>query len=293
MTLVNILNEDSTLTELAAYYLDNVIKGNYADSTYKSYKTRLENHILPGIGNKQLKDLKRMDVQNLVFDLKNQINPLSGNTIRLVRSILNGVLDFAVDMDLTGKNVSDRIRLPKQAKYQPRIYTNIEIQNLLQAAKDTKLYLPILLAVKAGLRRSEILALQWESIDFNNKTITITKTTRERSLGYPKTISSYRRLQLPDSVMSVLKEHWTVQNGVLSCQTYVVSKADNSPYNPSYISRLFNELLRVNNLPSIRFHDLRHAYATHSYYSGMPIKDLSASLGHNSAATTLDNYVHL
>jgi integrase len=286
------LNEDSTLTELAAYYLDNVIKGNYADSTYKSYKTRLENHILPGIGDKRVKDLKKMDVQNLVFGLKNQAKPLSGNTIRLVRSILNGVLDFAVDMDLIGKNIADRIILPKQAKYQPRVYSDTEIQNLLQAAKDTNLYIPILLAVKAGLRRSEILALQWENIDFRNQTITVTKTPGERPVRYPKTRNSYRRLQLPDSVISALRGHWFFQNDAFNAKKYVVCKARNKPYNPSYISRSFTELLRANGLPSIRFHDLRHTYATHSHNNGMSIKELSASLGHRSAATTLDNYVH-
>jgi integrase len=292
MVLINVLNKDSTLTELAAYYLENVVKGNFAESTYKSYKTRLENHVLPVIGNERIKNLKKMDVQNLVFELNNQANHLSGNTIRLVRSILNCVLDFALDMDLIGKNVADRIILPKQAKYRPRIYTDIEIQNLLRVAKTTKLYVPILLAVKAGLRRSEILALRWKDIDFNSKTITVTKTMRERSSGYPKTRNSCRRLQPPDSVMSELRGYWIAQNDAQSGQAYVVSKADNSPYNPSYISRLFSELLRANSLSPIRFHDLRHTYATHAHYSGMPIKELSELLGHNSAATTLDYYVH-
>jgi integrase len=205
---------------------------------------------------------------------------------------LNGVLDFAVDMDLIGKNVADRIILPEQVKYRPRICADVEVQNLLEAATGTKLYLPILLAVKAGLRRSEILALQWKDVDFSSKTITVTKTRRERSLAYPKTRSSRRRLQPPDSVMSELKIRWVVQKSAQSGQVYVVSKADNSPYNPSYISRSFNELLRANGLPLIRFHDLRHTYATHAYRNGVPIKELSESLGHSSAATTLDYYVH-
>jgi integrase len=230
-----------------------------------------------------------MDIQNLVFELNNQAKPLSGKTIRLVRSILNRVLDFAVDMDLIGKNVADRIILPKQAKYRPRIYTDIEVRNLLEAAKGTMLYLPVLLAVKLGLRRSEILALRWKDIDFNGKTITVTKTMRERSLGYPKTRKSRRRLQPPDSVMSELKTCRIVQK---SGQIYVVSKADNGPYNPSYISRSFNELLKAHDLPPIRFHDLRHTYATQAYRGGVPIKALSESLGHNSSATTLDYYVH-
>jgi len=94
--------------------------------------------------------------------------------------------------------------------------------------------------------------------------------------------------------MSELKTYRNAQKMFRSIDglTLVVAKEDGSPYSTSYISRLFNTLLRDNNLPLIRLHDLRHAYATHAHYSGMPIKELSVSLGHNSAVTTLDNYVH-
>ena len=123
MSIDNILNSDSTLRELAIYYLDNVIKSNYTSSTYQSYKARLNNHILPEIGMVRVRDLKKLDVQNLIFGLSNQAVPISANTSRLVKSILNRVLDFAVDVEIIDKNVAQRVALPKQGKYQPRIYT--------------------------------------------------------------------------------------------------------------------------------------------------------------------------
>ena len=280
------LCKSTKLKELAEYYLTNVIKGNYTDSTYKSYKARLDNHIIPTLGDMRVKDLNKLDVQNLIFNLSNQKTPVSANTIRLVKSILNRILDFAVDVEIIDKNVSDRVILPKLEKYEPKIYTKKEINKLLKTARGTVLYIPILLAVKVGLRRSEILALRWRDLDLQQGSVVIQKTLSGRSFSHPKTSHSHRHLKLPDSVVIALQTHQ-------QDKIFVVSKEDGSPYNPSYISRAFNEFLHVNNLPIIRFHDLRHTYSTHAHNDGMPIKNLSLSLGHISAATTLDNYVNI
>ena len=294
------LNENSTLAELAAYFLYYVVKDCYVNSTYQAYKARLNNHVLPELGTVRVKDLKKLDVQNLIFGLSNQDVPVSAHTSRLVKSILNRILDYAVDIEIIDRNVAQRIMLPKEVKYQPRIYTKGEIINLLDAAKDTFLHIPVLLAVKTGLRRSEILALQWSDISLENKSITVRKTIAGRSLNGPKTKYSQRCFQPPDAVLSALRSYWNEQKrldakreDVISGKAFVVGKDDGSSYNPSYMSRKFNELLKANNLPAIRFHDLRHAYATYAHENGMNVKELSLSLGHNSAATTLDNYVHL
>ena len=317
------LSDNPTLAEVTQSYLDNVIQNNYAESTYQSYRARMENHVLPAMGSTRVKDLKKLDIQNLMFSLKQQDPPLSANTIRLVRSILNCVLDFAVDMEIVARNVSDKITMPKQEKYQPRIYTQEEIDHLIKAAEGTLLHIPILLAATTGMRLSEILAAHWCDIDFMSNTVIVTKTSSKDSIFTPKTLRSYRRLQLPDNAITTLKEFWIAQKphvkltstwmlvkagspmrdmlmrlrnlteyDTVGYETLIVAKADGKPYNRSYISRSFSELLKANGLPATRFHDLRHAYATHAHYNGMPVKDLSANLGHRSAATTLDNYVH-
>lgn len=294
------LHKNVTLAELTAHYLNNVVKCNNAESTYQSYKVRMNKHVLSEIGTKRVKDLKKLDIQNLIFGLNNKEQPISANTIRLIKSILNNVLDFAVDMELVEKNPAYRVTLPKQAKYQPRIYSKSEIQALLDAAEGSLLYIPILLAVKTGLRRSEILALQWSDISFKNETITITKTTSGHALSHPKTKNSIRCFKPPVSLMLTLEKYMYQEKafnlkheGIVNGQAFLISKPDGSSYNPSYISRQFNELLKANNLPLIRFHDLRHTYATHAHNNGMPVKHLSMSLGHNSAVTTIDNYVHI
>jgi integrase len=73
----------------------------------------------------------------------------------------------------------------------------------------------------------------------------------------------------------------------------LICKPDGKPYNPSYFSKMFSIFLKAHGLPAIRFHDLRHAYAMHAHYSGMPVKALTVSMGHRSAVTVLDNYVHI
>jgi integrase len=292
---MNIL-DTATVSELSAWYADNIVKSVTSHSTYRTYKTRLNKHIIPTIGAFKVKDLKKADVQNLVSELSRK--PVSPATIRLVKNSLHKVLEFAVDMEIVDRNVSNGVKLPKAERYQPRIYSQDEIQCLLDAANDTILYIPILLAAKTGLRRSEILSLCWRDVNIPKRRITVCKTARKRN--NPKTQRSIRTLYPSAGVMWVLKKHKSRQwknpvkrNGVENGWGYVISKPDGKSYNPSYISRRFNELLKANNLPPIRFHDLRHAYATHAHFSGMPIKELVRSLGHNSAATTLDNYVHI
>ena len=292
------LAKNATLAELATYYLDNVVKGNYADSTYKSYTTRLAKYVLPKIGTKQVVDLRKLDVQNLIFGLNETTPKISASTIRLVQSVLHKILDFAVDLEITGKNTSDRVILPKQVKFQPKICSEAEIQSILKASEGSILHMAILLAANTGLRRSEILGLQWGDINLCNQTITVRKATTGRTLGRPKTKWGYRSLKVSVSLSLALQDYRSQQcsivsksDGIENGKAFLISKPDGSQYSPSYISHKFKELLQENNLPAIRFHDLRVAYATYAHYNGMPIKDLSRSLGHSSAACTLDNYV--
>lgn len=284
---------NQTVSELSAKYMYHLAKSVSSQSTFQTYKRRLERHILPAIGAYKVKDLKKSDVQNLIIELS--CKNVSPSTIRLAKNALHKILEFAVDMELADRNVSSGVKLPKANKYRPRIYSQDEIKRLLEAANGTVLYIPVLLAIKTGLRRSEILSLRWRDISITGERITICKQQ-----GYhPKTRRSVRTLQPPVDMILSLKKHKSqqqknpvIRSSVENGRGYVISKADGKPYNPSYISRRFNELLKNNGLPHIRFHDLRHAYATHAHFNGMPVKELARTLGHNSAVTTLDNYVH-
>ena len=283
------LCKNTTLAALSSDYLNNVIKDYYAESTYQSYKTRLDKYVLPSLGAIKVSDLKKLDIQNLIWGLGKASPSISPITVRLVRSILNRILDFAVDIEIVQKNVSDRILLPSLSKYQPRVYTLEEALRLMNIACGTILYMPIFIALNTGLRRSEILALEWRDIDFDNGIIAVRKAVQGRHMSHPKTTKSCRHLKVSAMLINALKEH---QHKQKHHHAYVICKEDGGLYNPSYISRAFNELLKKNGMPLIRFHDLRHTYATHAHFNGMPAKALSLSLGHQSSAITLDNYVH-
>jgi integrase len=153
------------------------------------------------------------------------------------------------------------------------------------------LYIPIYIAVKTGLRRSEILSLRWKDIDLNKNTISVTEG---------KSRNSVRTLEIPSSLSEALTERKIFQNFSLQVNdieqtddTLVVCRTNGKPYNPTYISRRFTEFVEVNNLPPVRFHDLRHYFAVSAHNNGVPIKTLSLALGHTSAAATVDNYVNI
>ncbi len=257
------INENSTLDEVISYYLNNHVKNFYAISTYKSYKTKMDKYVLPYIGAYEVKKLKKLDVQNLIYHLVSKENSLSANSIRQVYSILHKILNYLVNFELIDKNVSVGVKLPEQAKYSPKIYSKTDVTRLLEKAKDNFLYLPICLAVKLGLRRSEILSLQWSDVNFENGTITIRKGKKTGT----KSRHSTRTLKITNSLCLELKKHKENQLNLLkengytqTAETLLICKKDGEPYNPTFVSRKFSELLISNNLPAIRFHDLRHPY---------------------------------
>jgi len=282
------INKNSTFSDITEYYLKNCVKDLYAQSTYDSYKSKMYNHVLPEIGSKPLKDVTKFDVQDLIYNLANE-KKLSPTSVRLIYCVLHKIINFALDMELLEKDVCRSVKLPKQTRHTPKIYSQSVITNLLAIAKNSFLYIVILLAVRLGLRRSEILSLRWSDLDLRHATVTINNGKSNRSI---------RTLELSKLLLQVLKDHKSEQQSMLqehrkkqSGDTLIVCKADGSPYNPTFVSRKFNELLKANDLPLIRLHDLRHSFATHAHNDGMPVKQLARALGHVSAAMSVDTYV--
>ena len=294
MATIKNITENSTLENFINYYLENIVKNNCAETTYKSYKTKMNKYVVPLIGMNQLGHLKRTNITNLIDYLCYQRTGLSSNSVRQIYRILHKILDFAVEIDVIDKNISNHVKLPPQEKYKPKIYNASEIEILLQKAEDSFLYVPIYIAVKTGLRRSEILALRWKDIDLNNRLITVGSI----DLNRPKSRNSIRTIKFPESLLGVLTNHKSVQQKDFSKnnieqtnETLAVCKAVGSPINPTFLSRKFTKFLVENNLPLIHFHSLRHSFATLAHNNGMPIKYLSKILGHANPATTLDYYV--
>lgn len=282
--------------QFADYWLQNVIKEQLSYTSFKSYNSKINNYVIPHIGNVELLSITRFDVQQMIHSLQ-QTTSLTSNSIRQVFNIFSKSLRYACEMELISKNPVIGIEPPSICKYKPTVYTQKEISKLLQVAINTDIEIPILLACKMGLRRGEISALQWKDICLKDKTLSITKTvSNANDFSKPKGKNASRVLKMSDYVLQKLLSHMDksmlLLNNLFCDDTFVAINHNGKPLRPTYLSNSFRRLIEDNNLPKIRFHDLRHSFATNAHNKGIPIKNLSKALGHSTPVITVEYYVN-
>lgn len=273
-------------------------------TTIDGYKNIIINHLVPELGNFKLQNIKAYNLQKY-FDIKSQT--LSATTLNNHLKLLSSAFIHAVDMDLIEKNPVIKVKIPKQKKIEIKPYDLEQSRELLTKIQENKfLAMPVTLALLLGLRRGECLGLRWSDIDIENKTIKIRQNLEYVSGKYyfkePKTINSIRDIAIPDILVDYLKEHKKWQNEMkLRSGGYwdnennlVCTKLKNGDkVKPNYLSDEFRRFLIKNNLPVIRFHDLRHTNATLMLAAGISSKVAQTRLGHSNISITLDLYSHV
>lgn len=179
------------------------------------------------------------------------------------------------------------------------------VARLLEASRGDVLEAVIFLTATYGFRRSEVLGLEWSAIDFIKNTISVFKTaviTTNGTLYQERTKNKTSRRVLPMSpeIREYLLKLYNHQQQMkeLFGNTYIandlICKRDNGdPIKPDFVSRHFVEILKANNLPQIRFHDLRHSAATILINMGYTMKEVSEWLGHSDISTTMNIYAHV
>lgn len=258
-------------------------------NSMRSYRWAVK-HIDDGLGRHKLTTLKPLHISNFMIQKSEQ--GLSNTSLRMIYAVIKKSLQQAVDWQIIRFNPCDKVPRPSKIKYQASVYGPEQLTSLLNAVSGTKAYLPVLIAISTGMRRSEIAALRWQDIDFKDSSLTVRNTITEGGvkLGLQpvKTQLSERVIVLPkyflDKLIELKKE---------SKSDFIVSREDGKPYNPSYLWRCFKDVIREAGLPETRFQDLRHAHATHLIMSNVPVKTVSERLGHYSTAFTQDIYGHV
>lgn len=238
---------------------------------------------------------------------------LSPNTVLRRHANIRKALQFAVINGWILSNPADRIPKPKKQLYVADYYKQSELLKLFEISKGDPLELPIILAAFYGLRRSEIVGLKWDSIDFENKSITIRSTVTLADLqdgngvltvyrDKLKNTSSFRTLPLVEPFEKLLVQVYEQQqqNRVLYGNSYSTDYLEFICVNqlgerikPGFITQHFGTLLKKNHLRKIRFHDLRHSCASLLLAYGVNMKQIQAWLGHSDMATTANIYTHL
>lgn len=280
------------------------MKPKVSPTTYRGYKYNIERGICPYFRQKNisLRNLRPIDLEQYYAYLQNQ--GLSANTAIHHHANIHKALKDAVRLDLVSRNVADLAERPKKVDYTPGHYSADEANELLERLRGHWLWLPVLMSLFYGLRRSEVLGLQWRSVDFTNGTILIQHARihqeingQEVSVGRNilKRKSSYRTLPITKEIKSVLlaeREH-QIQNERLKPESYVCLTPEGKPISPNYYSQAFKKFLRDHGLREVRLHDLRHSCAAVLIQNRTPLIEVQQWLGHSTLETTANLYAHL
>lgn len=292
-----------TYKEFLTFWFDSYVKRNCEKTTQGEYKRIIDKYLSPKLGDIKLQELQPFHIQKYYEWLMAE-KKLSPNTIYRHHANIRKSLDFALKQQFITRNTADAVELPKKKDFEGSFYTIEQIQNLQKLLKNNELEIPINLAIYLGLRRGEIAGLKWKSIDLINRSIEI-KEVRVRLdktiiTKKPKTKGSLRTLYIPDDLLILLTNHKQKQEQLkkdigkeYKGGDYVCTKSNGIIFRPEKISMAFRNFIEKNNFPHIRLHDLRHSFATILYQNGVPIKNISETLGHSDITTTLKIYAHL
>ena len=304
------VNSHISFIKFAEFWLKQKRK-NIEINTYDDYVYELKN-VKDYFSNElKIKDIKSTDVDGFYAYLYSK--GVSNNTILHYHVLLNQIFNFAIKIDVLNFNIMQKVEKPKKEKYEHRFYTPRQLQELIEYLQKENSFLkvPVILTAIYGLRRSEIVGLLWNSVDFENKKIYINHKVVEtnkngKAIMYRsnkmKNESSKRVLPLIASAEKVLIDaKIEIQNNifvlkkdyVIKDASYVCVDKKGKLISPHRLTVSFSKFLKEHNLPKIRFHDLRHSCASMLVANGVNMKAVQEWLGHSNYGTTANTYSHL
>lgn len=291
----------TSLSEWIDYWLNDVKSIKCEETTLYGYRNIINNHIVPELGKYKLQEITPKII-NKYFKFKLDSN-LTKATVRKHYDLLKDVFKQAVNEDKILKNPIDKIEPIKKEIKEMNFYTIDQLRILFELVENDRMEIVIKLAGMLGLRREEIAGLKWNSIDFENNTITISEARTQAGKNTikkgTKNKSSYRTLHAPEEILNILlkiKSYQENQKNILKDdyidEGYVMVWENGQPYRPNYLSDLFKKIITDNNLPPLRLHDLRHTFASIANQLGVSLYDISKALGHSQVGTTSQIYTH-
>jgi len=307
-----------SVKEFLEFWLEEDIRNRVGSAeTYDTYRSIVKNHIIPYWGKRKMTDINRGDVVKL-YKEKTEYSP---SVARLLKTVMNVSMKYAVDKKVRSDNLAYGIDLPKKVAKKPYHTRNIDTQKtlnmeqiliLLEASRYTPIHMQVLFNVLMGLRRREINGVKYSDVDYINRTLRV-----ERQLGRklntkkedfaPKTFtkqevrlktpSSYRDLPIPDYVFEAILQQREVyernksrrrsqfqDSGYVCCSNY------GKPRSKDFHWKYYKKLLADNNLPDIKWHHLRSTFCTLLLKNNFNPKAVSKLMGHATELITLDVY---
>ena len=298
----NTVKSDMPFGEWIDFWYQQYCKMTIRKSTQASYENRIYKHIIPCVGKIKLNKLTQNDLQQFYANAKKGGRlqyaecfgeGLSDRMIRSIHAVCRQALEKAVSESLITVNPAIGCNLPPKKSREMQVLTPEEMQRFLIQAKYEGYFEMLLLELTTGMRRGELLALQWEDLNFDTGELHICRQVYHvkgsMQITEPKTKSSIRTIILPKVILNVLAEYKKTVN---SRWLFPSPMIEDMPRNPQSVYKKFKSILERSGCKNIRFHDLRHTFATTALANGMDVKTLSSIIGHVSSQTTLDIYLH-
>ena len=294
-----------TLGEWLDKWLDEYMIFTIRESTLDSYRAMVKNQVKPFIGGKQISSLTTADIQKFYNKIKKEgrVRPhpihgkaLADSMVRGVHMMLHEALDAAVKERLIAKNPTNGTTVPKCNYPEKQILGDNQLETFLEAIKGHEYWCDFFyVEVMTGLRRGEICGLKWQDINFEENKLQVKRSVAVKkgggvSIGETKTETGVRSIQMPPSVAELLKSK---KQTAITEWVFPHFLHPEQPISPASAYRKLKVILKNAELPLIRFHDLRHTFATHATQGGVDPKTLAGILGHTNASFTLDTYAHV
>jgi integrase len=258
-------------------------------------------HLVPRLGEVMLRNLSRLHVEQLAVDLV--AAGLSPKTVRNVVGTLHKALGDAVRLGLLPYNCASNVTLPKYVKPEPQPWSAAEVVQFLAHADvhDERLAAGWWLALTGGLRRGELCGLRWSDVDLVAGQISVRVTRLQNRHGVfestPKSLKSRRVINLSPGALDALARLRDLHDDMRSKfgawdHDLVLVAFDGSPLRPATLTRYWHQAVKAAGMPGMRLHDARHTHGSVLADAGVPVHAIQARLGHASAATTMQFYVH-
>ena len=303
------IKDDMLFSDFLLQWVE-IAKPTIEITTYASYSGMIKSTIAPYFEKRQitLSALRAPDIQMFYLE---QLKRVKASSVIHYHVVIHRSLKYATKVELIPSNPADKVERPKMEKFVGSFYDNNEVLALFEAAKGTRLEIPIFLGAFYGLRRSEALGLKWDAVDFERNTITIRHVVTSCTIDgksiqiakdTTKTKSSMRTLPL----IPVFKDRLLQQKEQQAEYKRLCGRSYDKRYldyicvdemgtltSPDYLTSAFPKLLKKHGLRKIRFHDLRHSCASLLLANGVPMKQIQEWLGHSDFSTTANVYAHL
>lgn len=313
--------KDLTFNELVEKWRKHIVP-ELAEKTQVRYEGLLEDFIRPYFGRWEVSGIKPMDIQDYISTLKEdgirkdkKQGGYAKKTLQHHYTLLSSIFERGMDWKIISDNPCKGVKKPKVDAREPGFYEDEQIDILLEKLEQEKMMYKVYahVALFSGCRRSEVLGLEWEDINFNNNTIRVCKTSQYTGANgiftrdKLKNSSTSRTITMPEETMELLKEYkaeqekqrtekgdqWIVSNRLFIAEEGGKRNKAGGPIHPDTISQWFERFLKESRLPRITLHEVRHTHISYLLNNGMELDAVSKRAGHRDATVTSRIYGHL